>query len=128
MKALLVILTSMVALTAVAGGFLLIMDPSGTGSHLSIAALRNSPFKDYLAPGILLLTMVGGINGIALVCQLIRAKGLYIWTIAGATVLLGWTVAQMLIFAETSWLQFFFLLTSGLMILLCWQLRGKWVV
>jgi hypothetical protein len=126
MKKVLVLLTSVVTLTAIAGGFLLIMDPAGSSSHLSTEALRNSPFKDYLMPGILLLALVGGINGIALICQLTRAKGLYGWTIAGATVLLAWTVFQMLIFAETSWLQFFFLFTAGFMILLTWQIKGKW--
>jgi len=128
MKIVLVILTSIVAVTAIAGGFLLIMDPSGTSSHLATAALRNSPFKDYQVPGILLLTIVGGINGIALFCQLAGTKGRAAWTMAGATVLLVWTVVQMLIFAATSWLQFFFLASSGLMILLNWHLKSKWAV
>jgi hypothetical protein len=126
MKIFLVLLTAFVTLTAIAGGLLLIMDQDGTSLHLTTSMLQNTPFDDYLTPGILLLLLVGGSNGIALVNQLVKSSGIYRWTIAGAIILIIWTIIQMLIFSGASWLQVLFLFTGMFMVLLTWQLKGKW--
>ena len=41
------------------GGIALIIEPSGGRLGLEIAQLSSSPFKNYLVPGILLLTVIG---------------------------------------------------------------------
>ena len=128
MKICLILLTAFVSLMAIAGGLLLIMDPEGGSLHLSASMLLNTPFRNYLLPGILLVVLVGGINGIALASQLMHSMSSYRWTIAGAIVLLGWTGIQMLIFNGTSWLQILYLVTGLFMILLTWQVKGKWAV
>jgi peptidoglycan/LPS O-acetylase OafA/YrhL len=45
---------------AVVGGLLLITRPDGSLLHAKLSALSGSPFSDWLAPGILLFTLVGG--------------------------------------------------------------------
>lgn len=126
MKIFLTLLTGFVTLTAIAGGMLLIMDQEGTSLRLTTSMLKNTPFDDYLMPGILLISLVGGINGVALVSQLTRSSLIYRGTIAGAVVLIIWTIIQMLIFSGTSWLQLLFLFIGVFMVLLTWQLKGKW--
>ena len=126
MKIFLNLLTAFVTLTAIAGGLLLIMDPEGSSLHLTTSMLQNTPFDDYMVPGIFLILLVGGANGIALISQLVKSSGIYRWTIAGAIVLIVWTTIQMLIFSGASWLQILFLFTGVFMILLTWQLKGKW--
>jgi hypothetical protein len=126
MKIFLTMLTAFVTLTAVAGGMLLIMDQEGTSLHLATSMLRNTPFDDYLMPGILLIALVGGVNGVALVSQLMKNNLTYRWTIAGAVVLIVWTIIQMLMFSGASWLQILFLFIGVFMVLLTWQLKGKW--
>jgi len=128
MKICLSILTAFVTLTAVAGGLLLAMDPAGDGLHLTTSMLHNTPFKSYLIPGILLLVLVGGVNGLVLFKQLTHSEDSYSWTMAGALVLLGWTIIQMQILDGSSWLQMLFLFVGLFMILLNWQLKGKWVL
>jgi hypothetical protein len=126
MKIFLTLLTTFVTLTAIAGGMLLIMDQEGASLHLTTSMLNNTPFDDYLMPGILLLSLVGGINGAALVSQLTNSSLMYRWTIAAAVVLITWTIIQMLIFSGASWLQLLFLFIGVFMVLLTWQLKGKW--
>jgi hypothetical protein len=52
----------------------------------------------------------------------------YNWSIAGAVILMGWVVVQMLLIAELHWLQFLYLGIGLMMLLLSWQLKGKWAV
>jgi len=111
---------------AVGGGVLLIIDPGGGSLHLSTAWLEHTPFTNYRVPGFLLLILVGGVNGLALFYQMTRNRASYVWTLAGAVLLLGWTLIQMLIFDGVSWLQMLYLFTGLCMVLLTWQLKGKW--
>jgi len=126
MKIFLIVLTAFVTLTAIAGGMLLIMDQEGTSLHLTTPMLKNTPFDNYLMPGILLIALVGGVNGAALVSQLTKSSLTFRWTIAGAVVLIVWTIIQMLIFNGASWLQVLFLFIGMFLVLLTWQLKGKW--
>jgi hypothetical protein len=45
---------------AVLGGGALVFDPSGGAVGLSTTALAGSPFGDFLVPGLVLFTVVGG--------------------------------------------------------------------
>lgn len=41
------------------GGIALVMDPSGDLLQMSISILENSPFENFLIPGLILLTILG---------------------------------------------------------------------
>jgi hypothetical protein len=47
------------ALSGLGGGVFLIADPTGGTLNLPLSFLRNSPFPDYLIPGIILFTVLG---------------------------------------------------------------------
>ena len=48
-----------VGIAAVAGGLGVLLDPSGESLGVSVDLLINSPFKNFLIPGIVLFTIIG---------------------------------------------------------------------
>jgi hypothetical protein len=52
-----------IGVTAILGGFELVSDPSGAKIHVPQELLKNSPFTDYLIPGLVLL-MVNGVGNV----------------------------------------------------------------
>lgn len=55
----LILLVLFQALSGLGGGVFLIADPTGETLNLPLSFLRNSPFPDYLIPGIILFTVLG---------------------------------------------------------------------
>lgn len=128
MKLLLFLLTAFVALTAIFSGALLVSYPDGSLLHLSVALLKETPFNNFRLPGILLTVAVGGTNLVAVMFNMQKHPLQYNWAIAGAIVTIGWIVVQMLLLSFTHWLHIVYLSIGVLMILLAYQLKGKWVV
>lgn len=50
---------TLVGIAAITVGLGLIVAPDGDGFKLSVELLKNTPFRDYLIPGIVLLTVIG---------------------------------------------------------------------
>jgi hypothetical protein len=55
----LVVLQIFVGITAVLGGIGLVSDPSGAKMNVPLELLKNSPFANYLIPGLVLLLVIG---------------------------------------------------------------------
>lgn len=53
------IVLTLVGTAAIAVGLGLIVAPDGDGFKLSVELLKNTPFRDYFIPGIVLLTVIG---------------------------------------------------------------------
>lgn len=128
MKLLLFLLTAFVALTAIVSGALLISDPDGTLFSMSTSLLKSTPFINFLVPGLILCFVVGGTNLMAVIRNMQTHPLRYNWSIAGAIILMGWVVVQMLLIENLHWLQFLYLGIGLMMLLLSWQLKGKWAV
>jgi hypothetical protein len=128
MKAVLVILISFVAITTIVSGLMLVNNPDGGLMNLSLSLLQQTPFKNFLVPGILLVLIVGGINLIALLANIQEKPSRYNWAIAGGVVLVGWVVFQVILIQTINWLHFIYLGIGCLMVLTAFQLKGKWVV
>jgi hypothetical protein len=128
MRIILFMLVSLVALTSTISGMMMINDPDGTLLQLSPSLLENTPFRNYLVPGILLAGVVGGI-GIGAVYMLTTGSiNRYNWSMACGVVLIGWLIVQMIMIQAAHWLHFAFLGAGVLIILLAYQLKGKWAV
>ncbi|MEO6774898.1 MAG: flavodoxin domain-containing protein [Kofleriaceae bacterium] len=101
----LALLCAATAVTAIAGGLLLMIAPDGSRLHAPLALLAHSPFSSFLIPGVLLLVVVGGTNALAAWCV---ARDLphvpEISSIAGLA-LFGWIVTEMILVRTTTWLQ-----------------------
>lgn len=128
MKTLLFILVSFVALTSVISGLIMMSDPEGVILNMSVSLLGGTPFRDFLIPGIILATVVGGVNLLAVAYNMNRHPSRYNWALAGGLMITGWIVVQMLLIQMANWLHFLYLIVGILIILTAYQLKGKWVV
>jgi len=68
------ILQAFIGVTAAAGGFGLISDPSGAKMDVSLEWLNGSPFVDYFIPGLVLLAVIGVGNVLASITTFVRNK------------------------------------------------------
>lgn len=116
------------ALTSFVTGLLLISRPDGSILQLPAALLQETPFKDFLLPGIVLAGVVGGINLLAVFYNLMRHAARYNWAIAGGVVMTLWIVAQFLLINVFHPLQLLYFFSGILTVLIAWQLKGKWAV
>ena len=128
MKSLLFILVSFVAVTATLSGLIMISNPDGGVMNLPLSLLDGTPFKDFLIPGILLSTIVGGVNLLAVFYNIQRHVNRYNWAMAGGIMISGWIVVQMILIQAAHWLHFLYLGIGILIVLLAYQLKGKWAV
>lgn len=128
MKSLLFILVSFVAVTATLSGLIMIGNPDGSTMNLPLSLLDGTPFKDFLILGILLSTIVGGVNLLAVFYNIQRHVNRYNWAMAGGIMTSGWIVVQMILIQAAHWLHFLYLGYGILIVLLAYQLKGKWAV
>jgi hypothetical protein len=127
MKFLLFILVAFVALTATFSGLIIISNPADGGMiNLQKELLNNTPFKNFLVPGIILTVLVGGVNMMAVFLNIKRHPARYNWAMAGGILISGWIVVQMILLSAFSWLQFVYLGIGVLIVLTAYQLKGKW--
>jgi hypothetical protein len=68
------VLQIFVGITAVLGGFGLVSDPSGTKMNVPLELLKNSPFTNYLIPGLFLLIVIGVGNVVAGIVTFLRHR------------------------------------------------------
>jgi len=68
------VLQIFIGITAVQGGFGLVSDPSGNKMHVPLELLRNSPFINYLIPGLILLIVNGVGNVLAGIVTFFRTR------------------------------------------------------
>ena len=126
MKTLLFILVSFIAVTSILSGLLMIINPDGGVMNLPLSLLDGTPFKNFLIPGILLTTIVGGVNLLAVFYNMQRHVNRYNWAMAGGIMISGWIVVQMILIQAAHWLHFLYLGIGILIILFSYQLKGKW--
>jgi hypothetical protein len=128
MKTILFILISFIAITATISGLLMISNPNGEIMNLSLNLLYQTPFKNFILPGILLTVLVGGVNLLAVFFNIQRNVNRYNWAIAGGVMISGWIIVQMILIQTVHWLHFLYLCIGIFIILLAYQLKGKWAV
>lgn len=115
-------LLTMVGVGATTAGIGFILQPDGTGVGVPLNLLKDSPFENYLIPGIILLT----VNGI---CSLIGAILVFkeyhyapiVVSLLG-TALLIWMLAQIYWIGMQSWLQPSFLVVGAVELFLGFSL------
>ncbi len=128
MRPLLFFLLVFAGSTSFVSGLMMISSPDGSNLNLTLSLLEGTPFDNYLIPGIILAFIVGGINLAAVALNLQRHKARYSWAQAGGVVLGGWIIVQMILINTVHWLHFIFLGLGVLIILVAYQLKGKWAV
>jgi uncharacterized membrane protein len=98
------ILQTFIGLGALGGGFLLVKDPSGSTLGVPLSFLEGSPFRDFLIPGIFLLTVngIGSMIGAALTFT--RRRYAQELAIVLGAILVLWIVIQVIIIRSFSWM------------------------
>jgi menaquinone-dependent protoporphyrinogen oxidase len=92
-----VALTLFVGLSATAGGASLAARPDGSVLRMSVATLRHTPFHDFLAPGLLLVVLVGLPHLVAMRLHADRHPFAPVASLTAGAVLAVWIVAEALL-------------------------------
>ena len=91
------ILLIFLAVSALFGGYVLIKDPTGGIIHMPVENMKNSPFSDYLIPGIILFVCNGLFSMAIFILTLMRYKHYPLLVIFQGTILVIWIVVQLII-------------------------------
>jgi hypothetical protein len=125
MRYLLLSLITLVAITALCSGLLLMYEPNGRALSLPLGVLDHSPFPNFFAPGLILTVVVGGPCFVALLFSGNRDGQSYRTALYVGLILIGWVISQMLLTQYFHWLQLLYLIIGLLIVLLSYQLMGK---
>ena len=128
MKSLLLLLLIFVAATSIISGFLFVVHPGGKLLMMTTSLLEHTPFKDFRIPGLVLLTVVGGSNLVAVVYMLQQRQERYTWALLGGFTTATWILVQILLIRDFNWLQAGYLLIAVGVILLSFHLKVKALV
>lgn len=92
-----IVLLLFVGLNALAGGYLLITDPSGSVFDLKTEQLQPF-FTDYRLPGALLFSFIGILSVLTAIFVTFRSKYHAEWLILQGMIQIGWIAVQVLVF------------------------------
>lgn len=128
MKHILFLFVAFIAISSVASGLVMVAEPNGSLLGLTASLLDGTPFKDYFIPGIVLTVLVGFTNLLALYYLFRNHRKRFMFSIAGGFMISGWIIVQMILINAVHWLHFIYLAAGMLVILISFQLKGKWAV
>lgn len=114
-----------IGLGAVAGGIGFLADPTGANIGIDAAVLGNSPFRDFLIPGLVLLFVIGIGHLIAGVVSLIPRRQAAVLAMVMGEILVVWILLQIWWIGPASWLQPLYLGLGVLELVLGLLLRQK---
>ena len=97
-------LQSFIGLGAVGGGFMLMIDPSGSKLGVPLSFLEGSLFPDFLIPGIFLLVVNGVGSLIGAGFSFARRRHAQEIAIVLGAILVAWIVIQIIIIRSLSWM------------------------
>jgi len=125
MRKLLVILTAFVGITSTLIGMLLIAYPVLTAYSYSLDFLQPAFSKNFLVPGTAFIS-TGIINLSALIANVQHNKARYTLSLAGGLSMIVWVVVHAVLLQSIPWLYSTYLICGFLIVILSWQLKGKW--
>lgn len=98
------ILQAFVALTAMAGGFMFVKDPTGANMGFSFSVLTGSIFPDFLVPGLFLFVVNGLGSLVGAVLSFTRNWYAGPAATALGVILVAWIVIQVIVIRSILWL------------------------
>jgi len=98
-------------------GLLMILDPSGARIGLPLAILMNTPFRTFLVPGVVLLSVNGVLSALGGILSLKQKEYSGVMAIGLGLFLVLWIAAQVY-WMGTHWLHFVYLAAGGLEVFL----------
>lgn len=119
-------LLAFLGIGAIYGGGSLILYPSGESLKMPLSLLKNSPFNNYLIPGIILFTVLGLVPCLLILALIKKPFSKFLenfnlfkdmhwsWTysIYIAITLIIWLQIQMMVLQAVSWIHVFYMLLA----------------
>ncbi len=112
-------------LSALFGGWQLMMQPDGSSMEMSLDWLQYSPFSNYLIPGILLFVVNGLMSILVFILLIIKYKSYPLLVMLQGVLLFGWIAVQVLLLRDIIWIQILYGSIGLVLLLLGWLLRKK---
>ncbi|HRO46285.1 hypothetical protein [Agriterribacter sp.] len=128
MRIILLILLCFVGITVVVCGGIMMLYPDGVILQLQHDTLKPTPFKTFFIPGLVLLLCPGLSCSIAAAMVLLNRKQWYRWCLTGGVMITGWIIVQMILLQTINALQLLYSGAGLFILLLAYQLKGKWAV
>jgi len=128
----LLFLLAFLGLGAIGGGGAMLISPSGEMLKMPLSMLDNSPFNNFLIPGIILFTVLGIFPFLLIICLIKKPKfrmaeflNIYkdmhwswSFTIYLSFALIIWLQVQMLMLKAVHWLHAFYMFLAVLLLLI----------
>lgn len=95
------VLLAFAALNAFGGGYYAMAGAEG----VPLEWLEDSPFRNYLIPGIFLFVVVGGAFLTAAILAFVRSRHVRMAAFLAVAVVFGWLAVQLSIIGYVSWMQ-----------------------
>jgi hypothetical protein len=112
-------------LSALFGGWQLMLQPDGSSMQMSLDWLQYSPFSNYLIPGILLFVVNGLMSILVFILLIIKYKSYPLLVMLQGVLLFGWIAVQVLLLRDIIWIQILYGSIGLVLLLLGWLLRKK---
>lgn len=113
------------AISATFGGTGLVLSPDGSLMRIPLEWLEPTPFKDYLIPGLILLSMNGILSFIIGLMVIFKKHGYQLFVILQGAILAGWIITQILLIDLFHWLHILYGSTGILLIINGFVLRSR---
>jgi len=114
-----------IAVGALPAGLSLIINPDGTDMGLPLDLLSDSPFKDFLIPGIFLFTLNGLLPAIGAYFSFTRKKHAGILGIGLGIILMLWISIQVYFIGLSHFLQYLYFIIGLIEMILGYYLFSK---
>jgi hypothetical protein len=125
MKTTLIILSSIVGVLATIIGFMMMAVPDGNMINVNVSILKNTSFKDFRVPGVVLFLTVGLSNLLAVFYLFVNHKSKFNWSIIGGVLLITWIVTQFMLIDTSRWVDVITITIGALIVFISMQLKGK---
>jgi len=107
------LLQAFIALGAIGGGLVLMMDPSGGSIDLPVSMLAGSMFPDFLIPGLFLFVINGLGSLVGAVLSFTRNRYASLAAVTLGAILLAWIVIQVGIIQSVDWLHVLYIVLGS---------------
>ena len=127
LRILILCLLLFLGLSGLYGGYKLMTDPTGGSLKMPLQLIEETPFQDYLIPGIILFSGIGILSIVIAILVLYKVKSYPIYIMGQGVVLIIWLTTELLMNIEFLFppLHIPYYITGIFLVILGWQFNLK---